>query len=531
MPQLISELFQAGLFSAVVTAFAVGTYQDLQEDPVVALLAQIAASSAINGSVGAPPPFTPSASTIRLNVFLFLSLILSLSTVLVGIVALQWIREHRQLSNTLTPQNMFATLHMRTEALQKWRVPQIFAALPLLLQFSLIFFFAGIVQLLVDASTIVLIPVACVIGVTILFLILTTVLPTAQAATLSFSGLRLNDDIPVPCPYKSPQAKAFRRLVTSSEPLFKATTFFFGALYWVIFFLFLLPQHIASLSLCAKAIQLVLGFFNRTSHGVSKLVNALSPPMSPLTRGLMAAGSLAEWHGFDYMKPNIFYYWQLHSWFEFDLAWMSIRDNYFQSICPSDSWLFLNREESYEYAALYDATQGFCNELTKDNFNVNVNPEPAVITAYHCALSLCFPSVGHFDADDSTVVKALFTRNQYLAILLGSGEATPLRAFSKMLKPSDFQALWEETSFIFLYFIQEQLKNAGRSSSVLTNHFAEVYLRLLNQLYSTPYEMDDNPLSGRIADVVFEGEDLYVMKIYDPPNQRKTYSYQLHYHF
>ncbi|KAF5314898.1 hypothetical protein D9619_007519 [Psilocybe cf. subviscida] len=519
--------WKAGLFSAVVTAFAVETYKDLQEDPVVALLARIAANSANNSTTALPPPFTPDASTIRLNVFFFLSLILSLSTVLVGIVALQWIREHRQHSNTLTPQNMFATLHMRTEALHKWRVPQIFAALPLLLQFSLVFFFAGIIQLLVNASTIVLIPVTCVMGVTILFLVSTTILPTAQAVTLSYSGLRLNDEIPVPCPYKSPQAKAFRRLITSSKTMFKAMLFFFAAIYWIIFRLYILPRQVLSISYFAKAIQEARASFNRTLDYVSKIFVTLARRTSPLTRTLLATDNLKEWHGFDYMTPNIFYYWRLHSWLEFDLAWMSVRDNYFQSICPTDTWLFLNREQSHEYAALYDAAQGLCDELTRDNFNINVDPEPAIITAYHCALSLCFPSVGHFDPKDNSAVEALFTRNQYLATLLGCGDVTPLRPFAQSLRPSDFQVLWDETSFIFLYFIQEQLNNAGKGSSVLTNHFAETYLRLLSQLYSEPYEMDTDPRSVCAPEVGFEAEDLYVMKVYDAPNQPFTYQWAL----
>lgn len=227
---------------------------------------------------------------------------------------------------------------MRTKALHRWRVPQVFAALPLLLQLVLVFFFGGIFQLLIDTNTIVVIPVVCVMGTTILFLVLMTILPTIQAITLNHSGLRINNDVPVPCPYKSLQAQVFWRFVMSLKTLFSAMLLFFVAVYWVIFCLLLIPGQLGSLSYSAKAIQVVCDAFKRVSGYVSILIGTFLHWTSPL----LGIGCLKEKHRFDYMRPHIFSYWHQQSWLEFNLAWMSVHDNYFKSICTPDTWLFLN---------------------------------------------------------------------------------------------------------------------------------------------------------------------------------------------
>uniref|UniRef100_A0A0W0G9E2 DUF6535 domain-containing protein n=1 Tax=Moniliophthora roreri TaxID=221103 RepID=A0A0W0G9E2_MONRR len=90
----------AGLFSAVVTAFSVESYQWLDDGPDDAtahILYIIAASLNTTGlSVPEPEEFVPSASAVRINAYWFLSLTLSLTAVLVGILCKQWIREHRR---------------------------------------------------------------------------------------------------------------------------------------------------------------------------------------------------------------------------------------------------------------------------------------------------------------------------------------------------------------------------------------------------------------------------------------------------
>ncbi|KAF9553579.1 hypothetical protein CPC08DRAFT_594837, partial [Agrocybe pediades] len=148
-------LIFAGLFSAVITSFVVESYKNLQPDPndsIISLLSVIAISSqsSSNNSSSLPisqPPFTPAASSVRVNVLWFMSLVLSLTTVLVGIISLQWIREHQSYP-ALSPKEVYALLHMRTQSLRQWHVPSIFRTLPILLQIALALFLVGLIDFL-----------------------------------------------------------------------------------------------------------------------------------------------------------------------------------------------------------------------------------------------------------------------------------------------------------------------------------------------------------------------------------------------
>ncbi|KAF9567125.1 hypothetical protein CPC08DRAFT_627378, partial [Agrocybe pediades] len=127
----------AGLFSSVLSAFVVQTYQSLQPDPnnqVVFLLSQIAnnmGSSPSNTSFTTASSFTPDSSSVRINVLWLISLVLSLTTVLIAIVASQWLTEHQHYPSSMSLMEKYALFHMRQESLAKWRVPEILSSVPL----------------------------------------------------------------------------------------------------------------------------------------------------------------------------------------------------------------------------------------------------------------------------------------------------------------------------------------------------------------------------------------------------------------
>ncbi|KAH9474541.1 hypothetical protein JR316_0013003 [Psilocybe cubensis] len=225
-------LIFAGLFSAVVTTFLVESYKDLQADPndtMIALLAHIAArldndtSIITSTSIFSDNTFVPATSTIRVNVFWFISLVLSLTTVLVGTISLQWLREHRSYSNVSDPREKYAIFHMRKEGLEKWRVDRIFTVMPLLLQSALVLFLGGLIDFLHAFSQrwSVVIPVAAVIGLSLLFLVTTTILPTLQTMAL-FIIPSTSLHPPSQCPFKSPQSHAVRRICA---PLLKIPSY------------------------------------------------------------------------------------------------------------------------------------------------------------------------------------------------------------------------------------------------------------------------------------------------------------------
>ncbi|KAF5325302.1 hypothetical protein D9619_009821 [Psilocybe cf. subviscida] len=229
-------LIFAGLFSAVVTAFIIESYQRLKPDPsdtIVSLLAHIAErldNPSIGGtasvlSIISDTNLSPSRSDISINVFWFISLVFSLTAALIGIITLQWLREHQRYDNTLKPQQMMAIFNERLDSLQQWYVPQIFAGLPLLLQGALVLFFAGMIEFLFALRLEVAVPVALSVCIPLVFLIATTVLPLLQVCILEDPfRLSVNNKVPSPCPYKSPQSLIFRRICVHSKTIFQFFT-------------------------------------------------------------------------------------------------------------------------------------------------------------------------------------------------------------------------------------------------------------------------------------------------------------------
>ena len=191
-----------------MTAFLIESQRDLLPDPAqesVQLLRQIAAQSAgINWVAEVEPGIDP--ISICVNVFWFLSLVLSLTTALVGIVSLQWIRSHmRSLGDGA---NCLGLSYMHSLGLQQSYIPLVFTSLPIILIFGLAFFLIGLIVFLFKLSWPVAIPVTFAIACTFAFLVITTALPALQ----SFSVKRPGDDPECfPSPYRSPQSLLFLR--------------------------------------------------------------------------------------------------------------------------------------------------------------------------------------------------------------------------------------------------------------------------------------------------------------------------------
>ncbi|KAI0046980.1 hypothetical protein FA95DRAFT_1476637, partial [Auriscalpium vulgare] len=96
-------LIFTGLFSATVAAFILESYKGLKQDPsdtTNAILAQISAqlAAAANGTsalpTSSPTPFSPPASSVRVNALWLLSLCLSLTCALLATFAQQWARAY-----------------------------------------------------------------------------------------------------------------------------------------------------------------------------------------------------------------------------------------------------------------------------------------------------------------------------------------------------------------------------------------------------------------------------------------------------
>ena len=186
------------------------------------ILAQL--EGQVNGTdILTTPTFTPTHSDIRVNILWFLSLIFSLATVLIGIISLQWLREHLRPHTDLEPQIAFSLHHLNVESLDRWNLPQIFTVLPLLLQLALVLFLGGILDFLWSLNSTVAIPIAVAVGLSLSFLLWTTVLPTMQALLLFLPRLPWVNMPRSPCPYRSPQSWAFHQSVRPLVTIFLST--------------------------------------------------------------------------------------------------------------------------------------------------------------------------------------------------------------------------------------------------------------------------------------------------------------------
>lgn len=196
----ISEVIgeQAGLFSAILTAFNVQAYPLLNPsspDPVLAALQQISGQLSsfsvtpgpysINSTTSPIPqsmltpssPSPPQTWVVQLNILWFSSLIFSLSAALIAILVKQWLSEYNTgLSGT---SRQTARLHQyRLDGLIKWRVETIIAILPVLLQIALALFLAGLILLLWNLHHAVAQAAVVLVGLLFLFTSITTILPS-----------------------------------------------------------------------------------------------------------------------------------------------------------------------------------------------------------------------------------------------------------------------------------------------------------------------------------------------------------------
>lgn len=192
-------------------------------------------TTSLQSAAFTPPPFTPTASAIRINILWFLSLVLSLGSVLVGVLCLQWLREFQRDATRYTYEQALIIRQTRYDGLLKWGVPEIVNVLPILLQLAVAMFLIGICDLLFQRNLmvgiIILIPVVGFLG----FLVVTTALPCIQWITWDLKyrywhtkghpGHTIASELSTQCPYKSSQAwlfrKAFLNLTHTFERVFR----------------------------------------------------------------------------------------------------------------------------------------------------------------------------------------------------------------------------------------------------------------------------------------------------------------------
>jgi len=354
---------------------------------MIALLTRIATrmdnplngTSLVSQQIDALPPTSLAPSSIRINIFWFISLVSSLTTVLICIVSLQWLREHQEYAPSLSSKDRFALFNMRVRGLEAWYVPQTFAVLPVLLQFSLVLFLVGLVDFLLASQTKVAIPVIIAIGVPLVFLVWTTIMPSLQAFMLCLPIAGRVEHVPEQCPYKSPQSRIFRHIFTFSEPIFLFISCCIVAFHSLVV---LLPLRLLNPSMKSAP---------TTGESELYLYNLKSE-----RRELFEA---------------IIKTWYEKKWLKFDQAWLTLRDAYAKSISDGEWWMSQHsRYCSKQVGALYDLTNGIY-AIPWENIDSTIQS-----SAFHCVQDLTSSVIGanYLFGSGKT------DRNQWLQKLLGN---------------------------------------------------------------------------------------------------------------
>lgn len=201
---------EAGLFSAILTAFVVETYPMLQVDnsdttnQLLAIglqnqfrLASFMVPDHINSTLSTlsnTPSFSPPTAARIINILFFLSLGLSLASALFGIMAKQWLREYMRWNSPLAaPRENVLVRQLRIEAWESWRVGATISSIPVLLELAMVLFLVGITILLWTLDDIVAVFITVFVATFLGVLSAFTMLPIFMRS----------------CPYKSPTAWAF----------------------------------------------------------------------------------------------------------------------------------------------------------------------------------------------------------------------------------------------------------------------------------------------------------------------------------
>jgi hypothetical protein len=141
----------------------------------------------------------PSTSIILVNLFWFSSLLFSLFAALFGIFVKQWLRNYGKWDEQGTHEESILLRGWHLRGFERWHVPGIVSALPMLMQVALILFLAGLLIYMWTINTILATFLTALLGCFALILTSILFLPMLHAD----------------CPYKSPiglavQALAYR---------------------------------------------------------------------------------------------------------------------------------------------------------------------------------------------------------------------------------------------------------------------------------------------------------------------------------
>ena len=191
---------QAGLYSAILAAFITESQKSLTPDPsdeiayygrqTVVLLAQISAQLAASGSPApstvlfppAFPEFHAENSDVRVNIYWFMSLVLSLSAALGATLVQYWAREQLQSVQEYDhPLKRARVRQFLDEGAGKWHMDFVVHLVPALIHISLFVFFLGLAESLFNINVATATTTTILIGISALCYLFNIIAPIMDA--------------------------------------------------------------------------------------------------------------------------------------------------------------------------------------------------------------------------------------------------------------------------------------------------------------------------------------------------------------
>ena len=224
------------MFSAVVTAFVIESSRSLQPDYARINALLTARGLQVSANVGNPSylasigsveqilSFQKSKLSKTVNHLWYSALGFSLSSVLVAMLAKQWLAAYNFLPPD-EPVRVSRDQQRKFDGLHNWSLPTILAVLPALLHISLFLFLAGLIIHLWDLDSVISVTTCVILGQLIVFYFVTGVLavfypncpyktPISQYLRSCFRGSHQ----PKPDPIDHYAVKAIVRLAHTNDP-------------------------------------------------------------------------------------------------------------------------------------------------------------------------------------------------------------------------------------------------------------------------------------------------------------------------
>ena len=208
-------MIQAGLFSAVTSAFVIQVHSQLQPDPndetaaLLRVLIHKIDNTTFGNDVPAVPQWTgPSSTDVHVEAILYASLATSIFSAFLAMLGKQWLNRYASTDMRGSAIERSQNRQRKLDGIIRWYFHYVMESLPLMLQFALLLLGCGLSLYLWGINTTV---ASVVIGITSFGAGFYILIVIAGAASMS-------------CPYQTPGAQILRHILPMFHSAFSSVT-------------------------------------------------------------------------------------------------------------------------------------------------------------------------------------------------------------------------------------------------------------------------------------------------------------------